>query len=100
MVHVYIAGYITRKNKDNSKFDTSFYFEKYGDYTKELNCGGLKIPTDHTCQWLFFCFILFHTLKENVCHRSSSNIFMLISDFHFFQHGKKACSNVCKYCFQ
>ena len=66
MVLVYIARYITRKNKDNSKSDTYFYFEKYGDHTKELNRGGLRIPIDHTCQWLFFCFILFHTLKENV----------------------------------
>ena len=66
MVLVYIARYITRKNKDYSKSDSYFYFEKYGDHTTELNRGGLRIPTDHTCQWLFFCFILFHTLKENV----------------------------------
>ena len=39
-----------------------------------------------------FCFILFHTIKEKVCHKSLSNIFMLISEFHFFNMEKKHTS--------
>lgn len=104
MTLVYIAGYITKKDNETSEFDTYFY-EKYGDYRKSLERGKLKIPSDHTCQWLFFCFILFHTLKENVCHISLSNILILIPDFHFFRMERKhvhifaniVLKNFCRY---
>ena len=54
---------------------------------------------------VIFCFILFHTIKEKVCYKSISNIFMLISVFHFFNMEKKHASiftdivlkNFCKH---
>ena len=72
-----------------SECETHFYYEKYGKYTDPEK---LKVFSDHTCQWLFFCFILFHTIKEKVCYKSLSNIFMLISELHFFNIEKKHAS--------
>ena len=77
---VYIVGYITRNANQPSKCKTHFY----ENYTNLTDCGKLKVHSDHTCQWLFFCFILFH--------KSLSNIFMLISEFHFFYMEKKYAS--------
>ena len=91
MAFLYIAGYITKNDNQPSECETHFY-EKYGKYTNLTDCGKLKVPSYHTCQWLFFCFILFHTIKEKVCHKSLSNIFMLISEFNFFNMEKKHAS--------
>ena len=49
---------------------------------------------------VIFCFNLFHPRKEKVCCKSLSNIFMLISEFYFFQHGDKTCFYFCKYSFE
>ena len=84
MALVYKAGYITRNDNQPSERETHFCYKKHGKYTNLTDCGKLKVHSDHTCQWLFFCFILFHTIKEKVCYKSLSNIFMLISEFHFF----------------
>ena len=102
---MYIAGGITRNDNQPSECETHFYYEKYGKYTNLTDRGKLKVPSDHTCQWLFFCFILFHTIKEKVCYKSLSKIFMLISEFHFFSMEKKHASifaniilkNLCKH---
>ena len=59
MALVYIAGYITRNDNQPSKCETHFYYEKYGKYTNLTDRGKLKVPSDHTSQWLFFCFLLF-----------------------------------------
>ena len=83
MILVYIAGYITRNDNQSSEWETHFYYEKCGKYTYLTDGEKLKVTLDHTCQWLFLCFILFHTRKEKVCYKSLSNIFMLISKFHF-----------------
>ena len=98
MALVYIAGYITRNGNQPSECETHFYYEKYEKYSNLTDHG--KIPSDHTCQWLFFWFILFNTIKEKVCYKSLSNIFMLISEFHFFQYGQKACNYFRKYSFE
>ena len=100
MALVYIAGYITRNDNQPSECETHFYYEKYGKYTNLTDHGKLKVPSNHTCQWLFFCFILFHTIKEKVCYKSLSNIFMLLFEFHFFQYGEKACFYFCKNSFE
>ena len=92
MALVYIAGYISRNDNQRSEFETHFYYEKYGKYTNLTDREKLKVPSDPTCQWLFFCFILSHTIKEKVCYESLSNIFMLISEFHFFNIEKKHAS--------
>ena len=54
MALVYIAGYITRNHNQPSECETHFYYEKYGKYPNLTDHGKLKVPSDHTCQWLFF----------------------------------------------
>ena len=97
---MYIAGYITKNDNQPCECETHFYYEKYGKYINLTDCGKLEVTSDHTCQWLFFCFILFHSIKEKVCYKSSSNIFMHISDLHFFLYGEKVCFYFCKYSFK
>ena len=48
---------------------------------------------------VIFCFILFHTIKEKVCYKSLSNIYVYFG-VSFFQHGEKACFYFCKYSFE
>lgn len=62
MALVYIPGYITRNDNQPSECETHFYYEKYRKYTKLIDHGKLKVPSDHTCQWLFF---LFHPFPYN-----------------------------------
>ena len=47
---VYIAGYLTAKNKNKDFDDSHFYYKKYGSFTADLNWGGLHIPGDSVCQ--------------------------------------------------
>ena len=54
MAFVYITGYITRNDNQPSKCETHFYYEKYGKYTNLTDLEKLKVPSDCTCQWLFF----------------------------------------------
>ena len=52
MALVYIAGYVTRNDKDLSETMmevTTFYYKKYGSYTDELDRGQLN-----DCRTLFF----------------------------------------------
>ena len=67
MVLDYIAGYITRNDFGSSEEkllnETTFYHEKFGQYLDVMDRGGLNIPTDNTCQWSVFSFILFNSLK-------------------------------------
>ena len=50
---VYVAGYVVRKDTENFD-DTKFYVQSFGKYTDELNRGGLTLPGDNVCQWVFF----------------------------------------------
>ena len=50
----YRAEYITRNEDKPSECKTHFYYEKYGKYTNIIDHGKLKVPSDQTCQWLFF----------------------------------------------
>ena len=83
---VHIAGYITRKDPELSENQlleqTTFYYQEYGKFIDSLDRGGLNIPYDCCCQWTIFYFILFNTIKENVCRKSLSNISMLISEVY------------------
>ena len=114
MALVYIAGYITRNDYQPSECEANFYYEKYGKYTNSTDRRKLKVSSDHTCRCLFFfffiffllCFffffffclfffyILFPTIKEKVCYKSSGNIFMLISEFHFFFNMEKTHASI------
>ena len=93
---VHIAGYVTRKDSAATESDlldtTTFYFQKYGSYTKLLDRGGLKVPTDDACQWAFFCYIMFNAVKDSICRTSLCNVFMLVSEMNDFgmkkEHGR------------
>ena len=96
-----VAGYVTRKDTElteNQMLEqTTFYHQKYGKLADSLDRGGLNIPSDCSCQWTFFCFILFNTIKDNVCRKSLCNIFMQVSEFYFFnmqKHHGMILSNV------
>ena len=98
---VHIAGYVTRKDEEKSEENllgmTTFYFQEYGDYTKSLDRGGLNYPDDSACQWTFFCFPLFNTVKDKVCRKSLSSLFMLVSEQHSFgmqRHHAHILSNI------
>ena len=85
---VHIAGYVTRNDEaldeDHLLDVTTFYYQKYRDFTKELDRGGLNIPSDSSCQWSIFCYLMFNQVKHSVCQKSLSNLFMVVSDMHTF----------------
>lgn len=106
---VHMAGYVTRHDKELDEIEsletTTFYFDKYGSFTKSLDRGGLKIPTDSACQWTFFCFIMFNLVKDQVCRKSLTDLFIQISEVHDFgmkEHHGKILSNIFfkNYCLQ
>ena len=80
---VHIAGYVTRHDSEPTEEDllntTTFYHQKYGDYTDTLDRGWLNIPTDNACQWTFFAYLMFNAVKNHVCRKSLSAIFMEVS---------------------
>lgn len=53
----------------------NFYYEKYRKYSNSINHGKLNVPSDHIYQWLVFCYILFYTIKGNVCQITFSCLF-------------------------
>ena len=84
---VHIAGYVTRKDvpTEEELFNTTtFYFKKYGDYTKSMDRVFLNVPTDKACQWTVFCYLLFNAVKDKVCRKSLANLFVLVADMHNF----------------
>ena len=93
---IYIAGYVCRNeyNESNLFEQTILYYEKFGGYLNSKNRGGLKIPLDNVCQWVFFCFILFHSIKDKVCRQSLSDIFLLVSEFYFFEIKHTYCNTL------
>ena len=80
---IHIAGYVTRNDKERTDYElldqTTFYYQKYGQF---LDRGGLKIPTDNSCEWTFFCFVIFQIVKDHVCRKSLSSIFMIVSGYY------------------
>ncbi|XP_076437845.1 uncharacterized protein LOC143277020 [Babylonia areolata] len=96
-VLVYIAGYVTRKDTDYEEGQTSFYFDKYGQYTKSLDRGGLKVPSDRACQWTIFSFIIFNVVKNSVCRHSFMRIALALSDmyeFHMKERHARIVANI------
>ena len=92
---VHIAGYVSRNdealNENELLGHTQFYFTKYGKFTQDLDRGGLKVPSDPACQWTFFCFILFHAVKTDVCRKPLSDIFYLVSEVYDFGMRQRHC---------
>ena len=58
---------------------TTFYQERFGRCTENIDCGQLNIPSDCASQWTF----VFH-VKTSMWQRSLSRIFMLVSEYHNF----------------
>ena len=69
MCLVYIAGYVCRADAENDD-DTFAFVEKYGDYLRSIDRGGLRIPGDEICQWCMLCYALFVSLEHPVCRKS------------------------------
>ena len=85
MVLVYISGYISRNDVD--EYDTQFYYDEFGEFTKEIIRGGCQ------CQWVIYCYVFFHHIMSSVCRTSFINITMMIEEFYGFEnidkfHGK------------
>ena len=53
-----------------------------------MDRGGLNIPSDNTCQWSIFCFILLNAAKEKVCRRSFCNLCVMVSEYYDFEMKK------------
>lgn len=82
MALVYVSGYVVKNKKATD--DTFFYYEKYGDFLKDLNRGGLTIPSDCICQWVEYSYILFHYIASFTCRKSLCSILLNISEFYNF----------------
>ena len=68
---VYIAGYVTAKDKsDCDTEDSHFYYDKYGSFTEYLNRGGLHVPGDSVCQWVIYSYVMFHEVANHCCRKS------------------------------
>lgn len=85
---VYIAGYLI-KNDNAFTDDTYHYYEKCGDYTRNLNRGGLNIPGDAVCQWVTFCFIMFNIVRTKICRTSLVKIFQSVADHHIYGYSAR-----------
>ena len=81
---LYVAGYVVRRDSDDHVEDTFSYYDKYGDFTKELNRGGLKIPSDSVCQWVFYSYIMFQQVVNDTCRTSLCKLLMMIAEFFDF----------------
>ena len=68
---------------------TFSYFSEFGDFTNEMSRGGLAKPTDTLCQFVFFAYIIFHEIMNDVCRNSLCNALMVISDVYSFNIEKK-----------
>ena len=93
MVLVYIAGYITRNDSGSSEEkllnETTFYHQIYEQYLDAMDRGGFNIPTNDTCQWSIFCFILFNAVKEKVFRKSFCKLCMMVSEYYDFDMKKR-----------
>ena len=92
---VYIAGYIIYKEMP---VDGTFnYFSKFGDFPNEMSRGGLAKPTDTLCQFVFFAYIIFHEIMNDVCRNSLCNALMVISDVYSLNNREKTWIYFVKY---
>ena len=100
---VYIAGYVTRKDEELPEKDllevTTFYFEKYGSYTDELDRGQFNIPTDSACQYNAICYMLYNVpYNQRQCMQGIiKQYFINGSRTIFIWYVIKPCENTIKY---
>lgn len=90
MALIYIAGYIV-KGQHICDDDTFFYFEELGDFTVQLDRGGLTKPGDRVCQWVFYGYILFIQTSERVCRSSLRDLLFNVSEFYHLQMELSHC---------
>ena len=108
MALVYISGYVTRNDSELSEIDlldsTTIYNEKYGQYLRSADRGGLNVPLDNAVQWAIFSFIMFNIVKVKTYQKSLTNLFVLVSNYYEFgmkeHHGRILANiffnNLCK----
>ena len=72
------------------------YFSKFGDFTNEMSRGGLAKPTDTLCQFVFFAYIIFHEIMNDVCRNSLCNALMVISDIYIPSTSRKNMDIFCQ----
>jgi hypothetical protein len=77
---VYIAGYVFRADA-NCESDTYELFDKYGDFLRSIDRGGLKIPSDFACYWSMLCFALFIRLESEVCRTSLVRFLLHVANY-------------------
>ena len=82
------------------RMETKLLYEKYGTYMRNMDRGGLKVPNDRCCQWIFFCYIMFETLKDSTCRKSLSKIFHLVSETCDFGMTEKQVRRLCNIFFK
>ena len=93
---IYVAGYVTRKHC-SAEEDSTFYFEKYGDFLRSINNGGLKVPGDMFCQWTIQSYIVFQKHANDVCRNSLVKLLMSLaerSSFFVTEQHARVLSNV------
>ena len=94
---VHIAGYLSRKDEmsEQSLMEcTTFYYEKYGSFTKDIDRGGLNVPSDKCVQWAIFSYIIFNLVRDHVCRKSLSNILYQVSYLYSFSMSRKNCDTL------
>ena len=79
---LYIAGYLTVKNKNRNLDDIHFYYEKYGGFTADLNRVGLPIPGYFVCQWVIYSYPMFHDVVDHSCRNCLCKILKTILNLY------------------
>ena len=54
-------------------------------FTNHLDRRQVNIPHDRACQWTFFCFVVFNSVKEKVCRNSMSKLCAVVSEHYDFK---------------
>ena len=90
---IHITGYLTQSDKERTDYElldqTTFYYQKYGQFSTDHIFDNRT--TDNSCQWTFFCFVIFQIVKDHVCRKSLSSIFMIISDYYSLDMEEHHC---------
>ena len=70
-----------------AQIDRFFYCKKFGDFSTNINCGGVKVPDNTACQWTIHSNILFQEIANTLC-----NVLMATSKYPGFDMDKKICN--------
>ena len=84
---VYISGYLERHHQEmDSDGSSSTYYQLYGKFIDSISRGGLRKPSDETCQWVILCYIFFVGMEfsKGVCRTSLCEYFDQIKTIHRF----------------